>query len=92
MFQTSGWVLAKPVTTVPDRWTNKDIKNYQAYKDHVEKKIPNLENRLPEKRVWELAQPGYMRYTPERYVGTAMSSVFLERRPIAWDGTWNMPL
>ena len=92
VLKTSGWLLHKDVTVVPDRWSYKDIKNYQAYKDHLTKVIPNVDNRLPERRVWELEQPGYMKHTPERYLGSAMTAPFVSRQPIAWDGTWNMPL
>lgn len=68
--------LTNPVTIASDPWSFKDLKNYQAYYDHNHKVIPTLNNRLPEHRLWQLNQPGYLRSTPEKFLDTGVASLF----------------
>jgi hypothetical protein len=78
---------------VEDQWTAKDIRNYAIYEDSRTQIIPSNYNKLPESRVWKIAQPGYLRRTPERFSMT-QHEIFLQpaERNLVWDGTFNMPL
>ena len=81
------------ISAVPDIWTAKDIRNYVAFHDSHTQVIPSNNNKLSEGRLWKLAQPGFLRWTPERSSLTAHQVIFRpENRSVAWDGTWNMPL
>lgn len=64
---TMGGVMS----IVADPWTAKEIKNYGNYKDSNTQIIPSNNNKLSEGRVWQSAQPGFLRYTPERASLTA---------------------
>jgi hypothetical protein len=65
------FTMGGAMTIVQDHWTAKDIKNYGAAKDSHTQIIPSNNNKLSEGRVWQLAQPGFLRYTPERASLTA---------------------
>lgn len=52
---------------VEDRWSWKDIKNYEAFQDSRFQIIPQNYNKLDEARLWKLSQPAYLRYSPERF-------------------------
>ena len=81
------------ITAVPDIWTGKEIRNYSAFSDSHVQVIPNNNNKLSEARLWKISQPGFLRWTPERASLTAHQVIFApEKRSVAWDGTWNMPL
>ena len=76
VLNTSGWIFGNEVTIAEDRWKDKDVRNYQIYHDTINRTIPTENNRLPERRVWELNQPGFLRPTPDRFFGTAMGAIF----------------
>jgi hypothetical protein len=81
------------ITAVNDPWTSKDVRNYGAFTDSHTQVIPRNQNKLSEARLWQLSQPGYLRWTPERASLTAHQVFFRpEFKNVAWDGTWNMPL
>jgi len=87
-FSTRGIISA-----VWDPWTAKDVRNYGAFTDSKTQVIPSNNNKLSEARLWQVSQPGYLRFTPERSALTAHQVIFRpEERSVAWDGTWNMPL
>jgi len=48
-----------------DEFTDKNIRNYQAYVDMNNPLIPHASNKIPEAKVWQLNQPAYMREAPE---------------------------
>jgi hypothetical protein len=54
------------MTAVYDPWTSKDIRNYSAFTDSHTQVIPRHQNKLSEARLWQLSQPGYLRWTPQR--------------------------
>ncbi len=90
---TVPFSLTGIISAVPDIWTAKDIRNYGAFTDSRVQVIPSNNNKLSEARLWKLSQPGYLRFTPERATLTAHQVIFRpERKTVAWDGTWNMPL
>lgn len=76
-----------------DEFTNKEIRNYQAYSDMTQPIIPNANNKIQEAKVWQLNQPAYLRECPEIKLGE-LGSMFAAPTPkvVAWDGTFNMPL
>ena len=81
------------LSVAPDVWSHKDVRNYGAYTDSHTQVIPRNQNKLSESRVWQMAQPGFLRWTPERSPFTAHQVIFRpEHKRVAWDGTWNMPL
>lgn len=76
-----------------DEFTDKDIRNYQAYQDMTGPIIPNANNKIAEAKLWQLNQPAYMREVPEAKV-SEVGTLFTSHTPktVAWDGSWNMPL
>jgi hypothetical protein len=76
-----------------DEFTDKDIRNYQAYADMTHPVIPHATNKIPEAKIWQLNQPAYMREAPEIKI-SELVQVWLPpaKKVIAWDGTYNMPL
>ena len=82
------------LTVRPDKWSYKHLRNYQAYEDHFVKAIPSLDNRVPEARLWQMNQPGYLRPTPAKYLETGLTVMLAppKEKEVSWDGTWNMPL
>ena len=78
---------------VKDEFTDKDIRNYQAYQDMTRYIIPHASNKMPEAKVWELNQPAYMREAPEAKI-SELTWMLAHPTPktVAWDGTFNMPL
>jgi hypothetical protein len=42
---------------------------------------PTLDGKLPEEALWKMNQPGYLKYTPGRYPGSAFQSLLLEAKP-----------
>eukprot|EP00178_Gracilaria_changii_P010447 TRINITY_DN3041_c0_g1_i1.p1 TRINITY_DN3041_c0_g1~~TRINITY_DN3041_c0_g1_i1.p1 ORF type:complete len:124 (-),score=11.30 TRINITY_DN3041_c0_g1_i1:35-406(-) len=84
----------KPVYhLVEDEFTDKDIRNYQAYEDMTNYIIPSANNKIPEAKIWQLNQPAYLRECPE---AKAPELTWMLAPPaqktVAWDGTFNMPL
>jgi protein-L-isoaspartate O-methyltransferase len=49
---------------VRDEFTDKDIRNYQAYQDMTNPIVPHASNKIPEAKVWQMNQPAYMREAP----------------------------
>ena len=87
------WV-GKGIRVQPDIWNHKAIRNYGVYNDYVYHSFATLDGRLPERRLWENNQPGFLRPTPHKVFATA-GQIPLARpteKEVAWDGTWNMPL
>ena len=81
------------ISAVPDMWTAKNLRNYNALNDSHIQIIPSNNNKLSEARLWKISQPGFLRWTPERATLTAHQVIFRpEKKSVAWDGTWNMPL
>ena len=52
------------MTAVRDQWTSKDIRNYGAFQDSRIQVIPSNNNKLSEARLWQISQPGFLRFTP----------------------------
>ena len=76
-----------------DEFTNKDIRNYQAYTDMTNPLIPHANNKIPESKVWQMNQPAYMREYPAAKLDDIVQIVApAASRVVAWDGTFNMPL
>ena len=76
-----------------DEFTDKDLRNYQAYSDMAHPIIPHSSNKIPESKVWQLNQPAYMREAPEAKIGELAWMVAAPQpKVVAWDGTFNMPL
>jgi hypothetical protein len=93
VMHTSGWLIGNGVTRAPDDWSFKEYKNYQAWKDWNIHSIPTHENRLPEERVWQLAQPAFMKRTHNSSIESGHTVLFPPKTTnVTWDGTWNMPL
>ena len=84
----------QPWTVVQrDEFTDKDIRNYQAYQDMTRPILPHASNKIPEGKVWQLNQPAYMREVPEAKLSEIPWIVSApEKKVVAWDGTFNMPL
>ena len=84
----------KPINSViRDEFTDKDIRNYQAYQDMTHPITPHSSNKIPESKVWQLNQPAYMRECPEAKIGELAWMVGApQEKVVAWDGTFNMPL
>lgn len=78
---------------IKDEFTDKEIRNYQAYDDMTKPIIPAANNKIPEGKLWQLNQPAYMRECPEAKLGE-LGTLFGGPTPkvVAWDGTFNMPL
>lgn len=86
-------ILRPNFNILPDEFTDKDIRNYQAYVDMNNFIIPSANNKIPEGKVWELNQPAYMRECPEAKISELTWMVAPpKQRTVAWDGTFNMPL
>lgn len=49
---------------IEDEFTDKDIRNYQAYTDMNQLIVPHSSNKMPESKVWQLNQPAYLREAP----------------------------
>jgi hypothetical protein len=47
-----------------DEFTDKEIRNYQAYQDMTNHILPNAANKVAEAKVWQMNQPAYMREAP----------------------------
>lgn len=76
-----------------DEFTDKDIRNYQAYHDMTQPILPHASNKIPEAKVWQMNQPAYMREAPEAKVSEITWMLAPPTpRVVAWDGTFNMPL
>ena len=52
-----------------DEFTDKEIRNYQAYTDMTHPIIPTANNKISEAKLWQLNQPAYMRECPEAKLG-----------------------
>jgi len=93
-FGKTAEVWWKGFSVVPDEFTDKAIRNYGAYQTFYHNTPPTLDGKLPEEALWKMNQPGFLRYTPERYAGSVFQAVVLDPAPkiIDWDGTFNMPL
>lgn len=76
-----------------DEFTNKDIRNYQAYQDMTSPILPHASNKVMEAKVWQMNQPAYMREAPEAKM-SEMTWILAppSAKTVAWDGTFNMPL
>lgn len=76
-----------------DEFTDKNIRNYQAFVDMTNPIIPHASNKIPEGKVWQLNQPAYLREAPEAKL-SEIAQIWLPptERVVAWDGTFNMPL
>ena len=85
--------LSSVYQVVRDEFTDKDIRNYQAYHDMTTPIVPHASNKIPEAKVWQMNQPAYMREAPE---AKAADITWMVAAPtpkvVAWDGTFNMPL
>ena len=78
---------------VRDEFTDKDIRNYQAYHDMTSFIIPTANNKISEAKLWQLNQPAYMREVPEAKASELTWMVAApKQKNVAWDGTFNMPL
>jgi hypothetical protein len=78
---------------IRDEFTDKDIRNYQAYTDMTHPIIPHASNKIPEAKIWQLNQPAYMRECPQAKVSEITQILGgPEGKVVAWDGTFNMPL
>lgn len=88
------WNPFNPINVIlEDEFTDKDIRNYQAYKDMNNWIIPRASNKIPEGKVWQMNQPAYMREAPEAKVSEVTWIVAAPAaKRVAWDGTFNMPL
>lgn len=88
------WNPLKAINLVQeDEFTDKDIRNYQAYKDMTYPLIPQANNKILEAKVWQMNQPAYMREAPEAKVSEVTWIVAAPAvKRVAWDGTFNMPL
>ena len=76
-----------------DEFTNKDIRNYQAYFDMNHIIVPHSSNKIPESKVWQMNQPAYLREAPEAKIGELPWIIASpQAKVVAWDGTFNMPL
>jgi hypothetical protein len=86
-------IFAPHINVLEDEFTDKDIRNYQAYTDMNNPIIPASNNKIPESKIWQLNQPAYMRECPEAKIGELGFMVAPPASKIvAWDGTFNMPL
>jgi hypothetical protein len=81
------------IQVLRDEFTDKDIRNYQAYVDMTNPIIPHASNKIPEAKVWQMNQPAYMRECPEAKLSEITGIIVSPTsRLVAWDGTFNMPL
>ena len=86
-------IFAPAANILKDEFTDKDIRNYQAYTDMNNPIIPSSNNKIPESKIWQLNQPAYLRECPQAKLGE-ISHMVASPTPkvVAWDGTFNMPL
>ena len=78
--------FAPYANVIRDEFTDKDIRNYQAYTDMTQPIIPSANNKIPEGKLWQLNQPAYMRECPEAKLGEI--SWMLAAPPSNWGGFW----
>lgn len=85
--------MAPVYQVLRDEFTDKDIRNYQAYHDMTHPILPHASNKISEAKVWQMNQPAYMRETPEAKIAELTWIVAAPTpKTVAWDGTFNMPL
>ena len=79
---------------VKDRYTGKNVINYDAVYLNQFQITPDASNRVHEGLLWKWRQPAYMKDTPEMWVGTYFPWAFGGKgnHHASWDGTFNMPL
>lgn len=89
-FGKTAEVWWKGFSVVPDEFTDKAIRNYGAYQTFYHNTPPTLDGKLPEEALWKMNQPGFLRYTPERYAGSVFQAVVLDPAPKIIDWVSNI--